>query len=1251
MKREFFSNVSSIVPIPYLLKIQKDSFFSFLQRGVASADRKCIGLAGVFDDVFPIVNSSGKVEMTFLDYDVLDEKCTEDQARIKDINYCAPIKITVRLSSRNSVNEDFHPLCEQDVILCDLPLLTDSGLFIINGAERVVVSQMHRAPGIIFEEDIEESVSFSGDRLYTAKIVPYRGSWLEFSFDINNTLVYKSDRGGNKRKKVLITTLLRALGLSKNEDILRIFYDFKTLDLESSNKEDVIGKVTAKKVIDLSTGEVILSENEKITEDHLDKMLRLRCKSVEILIIEDERAGVIHNTLAKDTCATVEQAQHTVYKSFKYQDYLVLEHSEDFFKTFLGNEKRCDFTHIGRYRILKKYGLLYDDLVSLEGCDFKKVGKSYRGLCIEDILVSLRYLVALYTDKTELKLRTGKTIPVALDDIDNLGNRRVRSIGELLENHIRMGLVHTSRLAIDKMNSSDISSLTPRYIFNTAPLFSVLKKFFGSSQLSQFADQTNPLSELTHKRRLSALGPGGFVDRKRAGFSVRDVHYTHYGRLCPSETPEGANIGLIVSLASFARILNYGLIETPYRKVVDGVVLEKVDYLTADEEGEFIVAQSNAELDKNGRFVADSILCRHKDDFFMRTPLEVDYMNVSSLQVVSISTSMIPFLEHDDANRALMGSNMQRQAVPVMETEFPFVSTGVEEKIAVDTGSVITSQSDGVVLSVSADMIYICSPQSGVDTSEECIYKYPLRKYIKSNQDTCINFIPTVKVGDVVKKGDYLADGASTSQGQLSLGKHVLVGFMAWHGYNYEDSILLSERLVQKDIFTSLHIQEFKIEVRETKLGSEEITSDLPNVSKDQLVRLDEHGVVNVGEVVTTGDILVGKVAPQDDQQSSPEEKLLRLIFNKKSENVSEVSLKVPPGVSGKVLAVQTFFRVDKSSEGSVDDPNVVNFASELNAIKERKKKTMDNIDEYYSQISGEKSFGSLDGFRDYIEKLYDECEKDLQSKIAYMKNLFLIGDSVSIMVNKIVKVYLIIKRKIQVGDKMAGRHGNKGVVGRILPQEDMPYLPDGTPLDVVLSPLSIPSRMNVGQILESMLGWAGKILDTQMVTCVFDGAREHQVVEKVQEAKQSLRKQGVQENFLPDDYCLNVLYDGLTGQPFHERVTVGYMYMLKLDHMVEDKVHARSTGPYSMITRQPLGGKAQFGGQRFGEMEVWAVEGYGASYTLQEFLTVKSDDVVNRTKMYELIIKGEISYTSDMPESFKVLVYELAALGLGISL
>ncbi len=1237
MKKKSFARISPVIDLPQLLEMQRGSYRDFLQSDVPVKERKIQGLQAAFMDVFPIINSDESLALEFVNYNLGTPKYTIEEAIDKDASFSAPLKAVLRLVHKQPSGKP-KVLTEQEVYLCDLPLMTETASFVINGAERVIVSQLHRSPGVIFEEDEEKNISSYGKSLFFARIIPYRGAWVEFEFDLNNGIFVRID----KKRKFPATTLLRAAGVETNSQLLSLFYETEDISVEGSQ---VAGRVLAEDAVDTESGEVLLEANQEITKEAALRFQERKLKSVKVIISDPAANDIaVRNTLLKDPVRSRKEAIHTIYRIVRSQEFIVPEQAEDYLDSLLFKSIRhYDFTKVGRFKINRKLLPLYSGLLKKKGFSFEIPSERRRTLCLEDIIVTLQYLIALNNGVTAIKTEEG-AIKVEVDDIDHLGNRRVRGVGELLENQIRMGLAQMARMARERMNLQDEPNPTPRSVLNTAPVAASVRKFFGSSQLSQFMDQTNPLSELTHKRRMSALGPGG-LHRKRAGFEVRDVHHTHYGRICPIETPEGPNIGLITSLACFARINQYGLIESPYRNVTKGSVSDQVEYLTADKEDDYIVAQANTPLDKNGKFQADLVASRFRGDFPQKTPNDINFMDISPAQVVSISTALIPFLEHDDANRALMGANMQRQAVPLLRAEMPLVATGVEAACARDSGAALVARRPGLVASVWADQVAVFADDGEVDI-------YRLRKYARSNQDTCVNQIPYVKSGDRVKKGDVICDGPSTEEGELALGKNLTVAFMPWEGYNFEDAILLNEKLVREDVFTSIHIAEFQVEARDTKLGAEEITRDIPNVGADALVNLDESGIIRAGAEVGPGDILVGKVAPKGEQQITPEERLLKVIFGKKAEDVMDASLRVPPGVRGKIIATRSFIRKERISKKE-ENKKVKEIDSELEDklewIRNQRKDRVARIE----QDLEEKKVTSKQAteLKDMAKSVAQKLEADARLENARLKENLKQGDELPVTVNRVVKVFVGTKRKIQVGDKLAGRHGNKGVVARVMAPEDMPYMPDGTPVDVVLSPLGVPSRMNVGQLLEVMLGWAGKVLNTQMVSPVFDGASEDQILETVREAKQKLREKGFREDYLPGDYVDYTLYDGRTGEAFSEKVTVGVMYVLKLAHMVEDKIHARSTGPYSLITRQPLGGKAQFGGQRFGEMEVWAIEGYGAAHILQEFLTVKSDDANGRTKMYEAIIRGEAVTEPGIPESFKVLVRELQSLGVNVEL
>ena len=1250
-KQTNFGKISTKLPLPDLLDMQKQSFVDFLQLDVPPAKRELKGLQAAFEDVFPIEAPDGSMKLEFLKYELgAPRYATPAEAAVRDSTYSAPLKALLRLQVKQK-NGKMKEASEQDVTLCDLPLMTDAGCFVFNGAERVVVSQMHRSPGIIFEEDEEKKQSTFGKRLYVARIIPYRGAWIEFSFDLMNALWVRIDR----KKKVLASTFLRACGLETNAQIIQTFYKCEDIEVKPSNIDGVIGRYAADDIYDPATGEVLWNLDEKAAlpiDDKLFKtLIEKKVKTIKVISgkpRQDDPGILATLEHRKDSIRTAAEAQAEIYKKMRGQDFVVKEQAETFLNNLIfDNIRRYDLSFVGRYKINKKFANMFDLISKFKFKKFTTPSEKRRTLAPEDIIVTVKYLLALNAGEDAQKMY-GDGFTFKVDDIDHLGNRRVRGIGELLENQIRVGLSQMAKTARDRMNR-ELTSPTPRALVNAQPVQAIVRKFFGTSQLSQFMDQINPLGELTHKRRLSALGPGG-LNRKRAGFEVRDVHYTHYGRVCPIETPEGPNIGLITSLACYSKVNKYGLIETPYRKVVNGKVTDQVEELTADAEDDKFVAQANTPTTKDGKIDTDLVACRVRSDYPLISPKTVDYMDVSPLQVISVSAALIPFLEHDDANRALMGCNMQRQGVPLLMPEAPYVGTGIEHEVARDSGTSVVARRDGRVQFADASKIIVEAKDGTCDV-------YELLKYKRSNQDTCINQHPIVKTGDNVKARQVIADGPSMDNGYLALGRNMLVGFMCWEGYNYEDAILVSSRLVKDDVFTSIHLHEFTVDARNTKLGAEEITRDIPNIGAEALSHLDNDGIVLPATVVEPGDILVGKVTPKGEQQLTPEERLLKVIFGKKADDVVDASLRVPPGTSGKILGTRVFVRKEKLTKAE-EKARLTALENEkdstLELLKEQRKRALANAK------ASIKKEADLKKEEARINALYKLMEKKTvehyEREIEFSKQ----GDELAVTVNKSVKVYIASKRKLHVGDKMSGRHGNKGVVARILPEEDMPFLPDGTPLDIVLSPLGIPSRMNVGQLLETMLGWAAHYLHYNAATPVFDGPSEAEVVEQVRKAKEKIlddkgltgkAREEYAAKYLPDDYCRITLYDGRTGEPFEEKVTIGYMYMMKLIHLVEDKVHSRSTGPYSLITRQPLGGKAQFGGQRFGEMEVWAMEGYGATYTLQEFLTVKSDDFVGRTKMYESIVKGEAPAQPGVPESFKVLIKELQALGLSVDL
>jgi DNA-directed RNA polymerase subunit beta len=1292
-----FGKVPLFLEVPNLVEIQKRSYEKFLQRDVPMDKREEMGLQAAFLSVFPIMDYNETASIEFLGYIVGEPKFSVRDCLQKGITHAAALKIKVKLNFwevEQKGEKRLRESREEDVYIGEMPLMTDTGTFIINGTERVVVSQLHRSPGVFFSYDKGKTHS-SGRLLYSARVIPSRGSWLDFEFDAKDILYVRIDR----RKKLPATIVLKALGYT-NEDLLKIFYPVEIIKLDTNkftrpvsevligikssrnivdphskelivkegskitrgaikkmdaygikeipiSREEILDRVTLKDVIDPSTGEVILEGNEIIKEDALNRILSLKIDTISLLFIDNVNyLPSLRDTLLTDGVSTEDEALVEIYKKLRPGEPPTLNAARALFNGLFFDSKRYDLAPVGRLKLNKRLGL--------------NVQLDTRILTDKDIIEIVRYLFGLRTGKGEV------------DDIDHLGNRRVRGVGELLENQFRIGLVRMERAIKEKMTLTDLETAMPHDLINAKPVVAAVKEFFGSSQLSQFMDQTNPLSEITHKRRLSALGPGGLT-RERAGFEVRDVHPTHYGRICPIETPEGPNIGLITSLASYARVNDFGFIEVPYRKIVNGRVTKNIEYLSAIDGEKYIIAEATSPMDRHGNLLGETVSARVGGDFRMVSPQEVEYMDVSPKQIVGVSASLIPFLENDDANRALMGSNMQRQAVPLLQPEAPIVGTGMENVAARDSGALVLAKRAGVVESVDAARVVVRVSDDG-----RSVDIYNLIKFHRSNQATCITQRPIVRVGDVVEQGDILAEGPSTELGELALGKNVLVAFMPWGGYNFEDAILISERLVKEDVFTSVHIEEFEIESRETKLGPEEITRDIPNVGEEILKDLDESGIIRIGAEVKPGDILVGKVTPKGETQLTPEEKLLRAIFGEKAEEVKESCLYVPPGIEGTVVDVRIFSRkgTEKDERAkSIEEEDIQrlqrDFEEEVRIIKEEKfrklrelllgQKVIEDVkdsknkevicpeggklkeehlnrvkDEHLMRIKIENS-----AIREKMESMHNETNhyiRYLESRYDERIDRVKTGDELPHGVNKLVKAYVAMKRKVQVGDKMAGRHGNKGVVAMVLPEEDMPYLPDGTPVDIVLNPLGVPSRMNVGQILETHLGWAAKALGLYVATPVFEGAKESEI-------KDFLGKAG-----LPKSGQIT-LYDGSAGESFNRPVTVGQMYMMKLHHLVDDKMHARSIGPYSLVTQQPLGGKAQFGGQRLGEMEVWALEAYGAAYTLQEFLTVKSDDVTGRAHMYEAIVKGDATLEPGIPESFHVLIKELQSLGLDVEL
>ncbi len=1206
------------VKLPNLIEVQKNSYISFLQSEALPLKRKNYGLQCVFNEIFPITSNKEHIKLEFISYTLGEPKFSEVECKERATTYGAPLKFTVRMLIYDEVvKEKVKEIKEQEIYVCEIPLMTEKGTFIINGSERVIVSQLHRSPGVSFDEQEDKLLSAHG-KLYMAKIVPYRGSWLEFEFDANEILYARID----KKRKFFATILLRAMGYATNEDIIKLFY--KTEEVNIENIEVKKKKILAKSV---EIEETTIPAGTTVSEELFNKLQKNKVKKIEIIVsqrdenddkvlseeIENKEKPEVADkinlmlTLLKDTIKPgQDEAILEIYKKMRPGQPVTLEVARIFFNNMFFNPKRYDLGKVGRHKINKK---LYPSK------ELKAYNLEERVLNDEDIRKTISNLL-------ELSNGVGEK-----DDIDHFGNRRVRAVGELVENQFRIGLVRMERFIREKMSMVDTKIAVPSDIVNTKPIFSSLREFFGTNQLSQFMDQTNPLAELTHKRRLSALGPGG-LDRDRAGFEVRDVHYTHYGRMCPIETPEGPNVGLIASLSSFARINELGFIETPYRKINKGKATSDIHYLTADEEDKYLIVQANANLDGKGYLTEDSLVARKKDKFPMIKPEEADYMDVSPMQLVSISTALIPFLEHDDANRALMGSNMQRQSVPLVKSEAPIIGTGMEYKVAYDSEVMVLAKNAGMVEYVDAKRIEIYNAENKLDI-------YTLIKYKRSNQDTYINQRPIVKRGEKIAKGQVIADGPCTERGELALGQNVMVALMPWRGYNFEDAIVFSENLLKEDKFSSIHIEELSIEARDTKLGEEEITSDIPNVSEEALADLDENGIIRIGAEIHAGDILVGKVTPKGESESTPEEKLLRAIFGEKAKDVKNASLKAPQGTSGIVVDIQIFSRKESTTKlKSKENRKLISKEHEERKKEINEEKDME-IAAIKKNIKDKKKIEENVGIEKEKAKIrLEELDYKMNRELAKLDE----GDNLPPGVIKLVKVYIASKCKIEVGDKVAGRHGNKGIIAKIVPQEDMPYLPDGTPVDVVLNPLGVPGRMNVGQVLEAHLGWAARVMGYYVSTPVFDGAIEAEV------------KQALKEADLPESGKTR-LYDGVNGEEFDLPVTVGNMYIMKLSHLVDDKVHARSTGPYSLITQQPLGGKAQFGGQRLGEMEVWALEAYGAANILQEMLTVKSDDVNGRTKVYEAIVKGRNLPEPGLPESFNVLVKELQGLGLDVNL
>ncbi len=1256
IQRKSFSKISSAVEMPDLLDVQIKSFKGFLQDDVHPDKRKNQGLQEVFLSLFPITDSRENYLLEFVEYYTDTPKYSVEECRERGMTFAVPLKARLRLSVRDTYGDktDFVDTMEQVVYLGNFPYMTDRGTFIINGAERIIVNQLHRSPGVFFDEKTHPN----GSRTYSARVIPFRGSWLEFTTDSNDVLYVYIDQG----RKFPVTTLLRALGCSSDEEVLRLFDMIEEVSLDAENIKEYFGQrlffnQEDPGLIDKETGEVIADSETIFDKEVLAALKALGLKKVKFITSHEKEgaAEVISNTLRKDTVHSEQDAVETIYRQLRSGDPPDLETARALIDRLFFNPKRYDLGLVGRYRMNLKLGL--------------DIPEDTTVLTRDDFVAIIHYLLTLHSG-------TKNT-----DDIDHLGNRRVRTIGEQLSAQMSVGLSRLTRTIKERLNIGDSERITPQELVNARTIMSVINTFFGTSQLSQFMDQTNPLAELTHKRRMSALGPGGLT-RERAGFEVRDVHYTHYGRLCPIETPEGPNIGLISSLATYARINDFGFVETPYRKVKKGVAKGEIEFLNADDEERFIIAQANAPLDNKGRFVNDRVRARYRGEFPVVRPEEVDYMDVSPKQIVSAAAAMIPFLEHDDANRALMGSNMQRQSVPLLKPEAPFVGTGMERRVAADSRALLVSDVKGTVTRATAKEIEIeLDNKAKVDItsfSDQNTYVYKLTKFLRTNQDTMINQKPIVFVGDKIKPGDILADGCATERGELALGRNVLVAFMPWRGYNFEDAIVISERVVREDIYTSVHIEEFELQVRDTKRGEEELTREIPNVSEEATKNLDDIGVIRVGAEVKADDILVGKVTPKGETEPTPEEKLLKAIFGEKAGDVKDASLKAPPGMDGIVIDTKVFSLKRRDSKTKKEDKQKLDQIAQegerqkkhILTLRNQKlkellkgKKSAGIRDEQYQKILVRKGTQLSDSVLDKLDfdtldrndpwimddnktntlvtrifKNYEAEINRIEEDTRIKQDKISVGDELPPGIIKLVRVYIARKRKLQVGDKMAGRHGNKGVVARVVPIEDMPYMPDGTPVDIVLNPLGVPSRMNLGQILETSLGWAAKLLGLHYATPVFDGASEEEVKEEMKTAG------------LPLDGKSD-LFDGRTGEKFDFRVTVGYIYMMKLSHLVEDKIHARSIGPYSLITQQPLGGKAQFGGQRFGEMEVWALEAYGAAHTLQEILTVKSDDVKGRAKAYEAIVKGENMPNPGLPESFHVLLRELMGLGLDVEI
>jgi DNA-directed RNA polymerase subunit beta len=1244
-----FASISQAVKVPDLLNIQLDSFEEFIQLKVIPEQREGKGLQAVFDTNFPILDNKEFYRLDFIEYYIEKPRFSMTECEERGLTYSAPLKAKLRLSTKDDETGEYVNSVEQEVYLGNLPFMTHRGTFIINGAERVIVSQLHRSPGVAFSQTFHPN----GTPIYSARIIPFRGSWVEFATDINNILYVYIDR----RKKFPSTTLLRALGYETDEQILNLFGLIEELTAKQLNVDKHTGRVAANDIIDTTTGEIYASKDTELTEEIIDSIKHSGVTKLQLISLETSmEQDLIINTLKKDTSTNKEEALYAIYRQLRSGEAPDVETAVGLIDKLFFNDKRYDLGEVGRFRM--------NDRLNLEVPDNIKV------LTVEDIIAIMKNITHL------------KNGNLSVDDIDHLGNRRVRTVGEQLQQQYNVGLARMARTIKERMNMRDNENMQPQDLVNARTISSVINAFFGTNQLSQFMDQTNPLSELTHKRRISALGPGGLT-RERAGFEVRDVHHSHYGRLCPIETPEGPNIGLISSLTIYARVNQYGFLETPYRKVKEGKVSNSIDFLSADQEDEFIIAQANVPLDEQGRFTENRVRCRERGDFPVVPRNEVHYMDVAPAQIVSAAAALIPFLEHDDANRALMGSNMQRQAVPLLVPQAPIVGTGMEAKIARDSRSILIAEDDGVVEYSDATKVIVKydvdekAPETLVSFDDEKRVTYKLTKFSGTNQETCFTQEPIVVTGQRVKKGEVLADGPGIDKGELALGRNVSVAFMPWRGYNFEDAIVLSERLVGDDVFTSIHIEEFELQVRETKRGEEELTRDIPNVSEEATKDLDENGIVREGAEVKEGDILIGKITPKGETDPTPEEKLLKAIFGDKAGDVKDASLKAPPGLKGVVIKTRLFSRKRKDVESKKlekkqldtleseykkrKDSHYQKLVAKVTRITEDKTTTgVRDVDGTVVLRSGttikENTFTDIDDITklDYIKEWFERKSTNEMIKQLYSNYFILLaeieedykreklkiqsGDELPPGITQLAKVYVAKKRKVSVGDKMAGRHGNKGVVAKVVPVEDMPYHEDGTPVDIVLNPLGVPSRMNLGQLYETALGWVGHKLGVKFETPIFDSA-------KVSEVEDWLKEAEIAEG------SKTWLYDGRSGEKFHQKVTCGYIYMMKLGHMVDDKIHARSIGPYSLITQQPLGGKAQFGGQRFGEMEVWALEGYGASHVLQEILTVKSDDVTGRAKTYEAIVKGENVPEPNIPEAFNVMIKELQGLGLDIKI